>query len=69
MKRRIVGFDLDAQCHWRAKLECGHYQHVRHDPPLVTREWTSTETGRNSRIGAELNCKKCDEHQPRDFDN
>jgi len=50
-----------------AKLSCRHYQHVRHDPPLRVREWVLTAEGRTSRIGQELNCKKCDEDQPGDF--
>lgn len=61
MKRRIKRFEKDDENHWRAELDCGHFQHVRHDPPMTTREWTLTEQGRASRIGYELNCKKCDE--------
>jgi len=61
MNRRIIGYDEDEQGDWRAKLECGHYQHVRHRPPLVSREWVLTEAGRKSRLGFELNCKRCDE--------
>ena len=68
MNRKIIGFDQDDEYHWRAKLECGHYQHVRHDPPLTTRDWTQTPEGRESRLGYELTCKKCDEQQPRDFE-
>ena len=67
MKRKITGYDTDPENHWRAKLECRHYQHVRHDPPLVTREWILTEAGRDSRIGMDLDCKKCDENKPEDF--
>ena len=69
MNQKITGFDQDNEMHWRAKLACGHYQHVRHDPPLRNREWTLTEAGRDSRIGLELDCRKCDEQQPRDFDD
>jgi hypothetical protein len=61
VKQRIVGFDTDDEGHWRAELECGHRQHVRHDPPLTTRAWVLTEEGRASRLGLELNCKQCDE--------
>jgi hypothetical protein len=61
MKRRIIGFDLDEHGEWRAELECGHHQHVRHNPPLVSRPWVLTEEGRASRLGLELNCKHCDE--------
>ena len=67
MRRSIIGFDLYAENDWRAKLECRHYQHVRHEPPLITREWTLTEMGRDSRIGMQLECKKCDEGRPADF--
>jgi hypothetical protein len=67
MKSKITGFDQDDEGHWRAKLECSHYQHVRHDPPLRVREWVLTEEGRDSRIGANVDCRKCDEDLPRDF--
>jgi hypothetical protein len=61
MKQRIIGYEKDEQGDWRAELECGHYQHVRHNPPLVTRDWVLTKEGRASRLGYELNCKRCDE--------
>ena len=66
---RIIGFDQDDERHWRAKLDCGHYQHVRHDPPLRRREWVTTAEGRASRLGAELECRKCDEGRPPDLSN
>lgn len=61
MKQKITGYHLDAESHWVAELECGHGQHVRHDPPWMVREWVTTEEGRNSRLGQELNCVRCDE--------
>ena len=61
MKQKIIGFDKDDEDHWRAILECGHRQHVRHDPPLTSREWVLTSEGRDSRLGFELECKRCDE--------
>ncbi|HZJ45790.1 MAG TPA: DUF3565 domain-containing protein [Pyrinomonadaceae bacterium] len=61
MKRRIIRFETDEHGDWRAELDCGHFQHVRHDPPLITRPWVLTEAGRASRIGLELDCKPCDE--------
>jgi Protein of unknown function (DUF3565) len=67
MERKIIGFDQDEEGHWRAKLECGHYQHVRHNPPLRNREWVLTDEGRASHLGKLLNCKKCDDRLPRDF--
>ncbi|HEY9428183.1 MAG TPA: DUF3565 domain-containing protein [Gemmatimonadaceae bacterium] len=57
--RRIVGFHKDDEQHWVADLECGHTQHVRHDPPWQVREWVTTPEGRESRIGTELECVKC----------
>lgn len=60
MKRRIIGFDKDDKRDWRAELECGHYQHVRHDPPLIVRGWVLSEVGRNEKLGVELDCKKCE---------
>jgi len=61
LTRRIESFQQDEQSHWVAKLECGHTQHVRHDPPWTMRPWVITEEGRQSHIGQELNCKKCDD--------
>lgn len=61
MNKQITGFHKDAESHWVAELECGHGQHVRHDPPWMVREWVTTEEGRNGRIGFELNCVRCDE--------
>jgi hypothetical protein len=61
MKRRIVGFHQDEENHWVADLECGHGQHVRHQPPMTTRLWVLTQEGRSGHLGTELDCKKCDE--------
>ena len=61
LRQRITGFEKDDEGHWRAALDCGHFQHVRHDPPLTTRHWVLTQEGRDSRIGFELDCKRCDE--------
>lgn len=46
MKEKITGFHKDDDEHWVAELDCGHNQHMRHDPPLVTREWVLTKEGR-----------------------
>lgn len=61
MKQKIKGYHLDSETHWVAELECGHTQHVRHDPPWTVREWVTTEEGRASRIGQELGCVLCDD--------
>ena len=66
MNRKIVSFHQDEQHHWVAKLDCGHNQHVRHDPPWIQRPWVTTPEGREAALGAELNCKKCDEAAPKD---
>jgi hypothetical protein len=66
MKRKIVSFHQDDEQHWVARLECGHNQHVRHNPPWTNRPWVVTPEGRAAAIGAELNCKKCDEGRPAD---
>jgi len=67
VQRVITSFIMDEMGHWVAMLECGHYQHVRHDPPLRVREWVLTEEGRRSRLGQSLNCKKCDQRIRREF--
>jgi hypothetical protein len=61
MKQKIAGYHKDDENHWVAQLTCGHFQHVRHDPPWITRPWVITDEGRNSMLGFELNCKKCDQ--------
>jgi len=66
MKQEIIGYHLDEEMHWVAELECGHNQHVRHQPPWTNRPWVITEEGRNNMLGAILNCKKCDEGAPKD---
>jgi hypothetical protein len=59
IERRITGFRQDDEGHWVAELECGHSQHVRHDPPWQVREWVTTEAGRAGRIGSTLRCPVC----------
>jgi hypothetical protein len=51
MERRIIGFHQDDEQHWVAELECGHTQHVRHDPPWSHRPWVVTAEGRSEAIG------------------
>jgi hypothetical protein len=60
VKRKIVGFHTDEHDDWVADLECGHTQHVRHRPPWQLRPWVTTPEGRQSRLGIELDCVKCD---------
>ncbi len=60
MQRRITGFRQDDEGHWVAELECGHSQHVRHDPPLTFRPVVLTRSGRDGLIGAPLECRACD---------
>lgn len=61
MKRKILGFHQDELSDWIADLECGHTQHVRHDLPWQERPWVVIPAGRRSRVGMELDCKKCEE--------
>jgi hypothetical protein len=60
MQRRIVGFHQDEEGHWVAALECGHTQHVRHDPPWQVRSWVTTAEGRAAWLGQHLECRRCD---------
>lgn len=64
MERRIVGFHQDADGVWVARLECGHNQHVRHDPPWQNRPWIVRVEGRAAALGKTLPCVKCDEGAP-----
>ena len=59
MERRIVGFHQDEERHWVAELDCGHTQHVRHDPPWQVRPWVTTAEGRAEHLGTSLECPGC----------
>jgi hypothetical protein len=37
--QKIVDFHMDESRDWVAELECGHQQHVRHNPPWTHRHW------------------------------
>lgn len=66
MKQQIVGYHQDDEAHWVAELACGHYQHVRHDPPWQNRAWVRTGAGRTSKLGTPLGCVKCESGAPPD---
>jgi hypothetical protein len=59
--RKIVAFHLDEKLDWVAELECGHTQHVRHNPPWTSHHWVTTAEGRQAHIGHELRCVGCAE--------
>jgi tellurite methyltransferase len=60
MNRPIVAFHKDCDSQWVAELACGHRRHTRHNPPLSERPWVLTSEGRQSQIGAEIECVQCD---------
>jgi Protein of unknown function (DUF3565) len=64
-ERRIVSFRQDADQQWIAELECGHSQHVRHDPPWQVFPWILQEEGRAERIGTALLCRRCENPPPK----
>jgi hypothetical protein len=66
MKQSIVGYHKDEEDDWVAELYCGHNQHVRHNPPLVSRPWVETPEGQDAMLGYQLNCVKCDADLPVD---
>ena len=57
--RRITGFRQDDEGHWIADLECGHSQHMRHQPPWQVRPWVLTAEGRASYLGVAVACRLC----------
>lgn len=61
MKQPITGFHKDNANDWVAELACGHFQHVRHNPPWQNRPWVESQQGREAVLGEQLNCKKCDQ--------
>ena len=58
--RSIVDFHQDEIDDWVADLECGHTQHVRHNPPWQNRPWVINQYERKKRVGSKLECKDCD---------
>ncbi len=66
MQRRITRFRQDDEGHWIADLECGHSQHVRHNPPWFVRPWVTTGQGRREALGSMLECRLCNESRPMD---
>jgi len=66
MERAITGFHRDEERHWVAELECGHDQHVRHDPPWTLRPWVLSPQTRARMLGQQLACRKCDAGAPPD---
>jgi tellurite methyltransferase len=60
VQRTITGFWQDDEGHFVAELDCGHRQHMRHQPPMTFRPWVLTEEGRAARIGADIECVLCD---------
>ena len=66
MNQSITGYHKDEENDWVAQLLCGHFQHVRNNPPFINRPWVTTQAGRCAMLGHELNCKKCDSGEPQD---
>jgi len=64
MERRITGYHQDPEGDWVAELECGHGQHVRHNPPWINRAWVTTPEGRTAKLGEALDCKLCNSPDP-----
>ena len=66
MKQAITDFHTDHEDHWVAQLQCGHFQHVRHNPPWMNRLWVTSDEGRKAMLGYQLNCIKCDNGAEKD---
>jgi len=61
MQAAIQGFHQDEAGDWVAELSCGHGQHMRHRPPWTVRDWVVTPEGRDSKLGAAIECPLCDQ--------
>ena len=59
-ERKITAFRADEHDNWVAELECGHKQHVRHNPPWTSRPWVTTSEGRKEHLGHPLRCSACE---------
>jgi len=67
MLKAIIDYHLDDEKHWVARLACGHFQHVRHQPPFINRPWVLKQSTRTAMLGQQLNCIKCDQGAVADF--
>lgn len=67
MLQTIIGFDTDEENHWFAKLQCGHNQHVRHQPPFINRPWVLQKATRKAMLDQKLNCTKCETESAKRF--
>jgi hypothetical protein len=63
VQRAITGFEEDEVGDWVVLLQCGHRQHVRHQPPWQERPWVLSPKGREERVGSPLECRVCDVEQ------
>lgn len=68
MRNEITAYHQDEEQHWVARLKCGHFQHVRHDPPWTNRDWVTSVEGRRAKLGLKLYCKKCERKEAADYD-
>jgi hypothetical protein len=66
VKQAIKSYHQDEESHWVAELNCGHFQHIKHNPLWTSRPWVISEKGRARMLGMQLNCVKCDEVAPLD---
>jgi hypothetical protein len=64
--RVIVAFGQDEEGAWVAQLVCGHRQHIRHNPPFRLAPWVLDDDERNGRIGADIECRLCDQAEVTD---
>jgi hypothetical protein len=67
MDSPITGYHMDEENDWVAELAYGYFQHVRHNPPWISRPWVVTDDGRKPMLGYKLPCKKCDLSAPADL--
>jgi hypothetical protein len=63
-ERRMVGFRQDDAGDWIADLDCGHSQHMRHEPPWNERPWVTTVSGRRAHLGNCVPCLRCARSEP-----
>jgi len=62
----IAAYSQDDDGTWVAQLDCGHPQHIRHEPPFRIAAWATTDQGRQGMLGRRLPCPLC--RMPREPD-
>lgn len=64
VRRTIVEVEVEGPGAVVVTLDCGHRRHVRHRPPFEVHPWVLDARQRAARVGAEIECGRCEAAAP-----